>query len=123
MAAMNSSSPTDWKLPVGWKPLREGEWEFEQLRNFAVALLERNSTFEVNLDAFEDGYLKVDVSQSGSKVGEVFVNRGASTEAGAEFRLFVGDEGQEQNVGSIEDAIVVVLGAAGIWRDHSGPSV
>jgi hypothetical protein len=120
---MNSSNPEDWKLPAGWQPLREGEWEFEQLRRFAVALLRRDPSFGVELDAFEDGYLKVDVSQRGSKIGEVFVNRDAGKQASAVFRLFVGHEGQEQNVGSVDEAIRRVQGAAGVWRDHPGAGV
>jgi hypothetical protein len=103
--------------------LREGEWEFEQLRRFAITLLRRDPTFGVELDAFEDGYLKVDVSRRGSKIGEVFVNRDADEQAGAAFRLFVGREGQEQNVGSVDEAVGRVLGAAGVWRDHPGAGV
>jgi hypothetical protein len=120
---MDSSNPEGWKIPAGWQPLREGEWEFEQLRRFAVALLKRDPSFGVELDAFEDGYLKVDVSQRGSKIGEVFVNRGVGTQASAMFRLFVGHEGQEQNVSSVDEAVGLVLGAAGVWRDYPGAGV
>jgi hypothetical protein len=117
---MNSNSPKGWAVPAGWAPLREGEWELEQLRSFAIALLARDPEYIVQLDAFEDGYLKVDVFVRGAKVGEVFVNRDAADRGIAVYRLFVGHDGHEQNVHSVEEAIDTVLAAEGVWRDHPG---
>jgi hypothetical protein len=117
---MNSSNPETWSLPAGWAPLREGKWEFEQLRRFAVAVLAHDPTFEVQLDAFEDGYLKVDIYLRGTKIGEVFVNRDAGAQEGAAYRLFVGHDGHEQNVQSVEEAVACVVGATGVWRDYPG---
>ena len=58
---MSSDNPETWSLPPEWAPLHEGEWEFEQLRRFATAVLARDPAYRLHLDAFEDGYLKVDV--------------------------------------------------------------
>ena len=117
---MNTDNPEAWSLPRGWAPLEEGEWEFEHLRRFAIALLARDPTYRVQLDAFEDGYLKVDVSTRAAKVGEVFVNREVGEQECAVYRLFVGHDGHEQDVRSIDEAVECVLDAAGIWRDHPG---
>jgi hypothetical protein len=117
---MKSSNPETWSLPSGWAPLREGHWEFEQLRRFAVAVLARDPTFELQLDAFEDGYLKVDIFRRGTKIGEAFVNRSADAQECASYRLFVGHDGHEQNVNSVEEAVACVVGATGAWRDYPG---
>ena len=117
---MNTGNPETWSLPAGWAPLGEGKWEFEQLRRFAVAVLARDPTFEVQLDAFEDGYLKVDIFLGGRKIGEVFVNREAGAQESAAYRLFVGHDGHEQNVHSVEEAVACVVGAMGVWREYPG---
>jgi hypothetical protein len=117
---MSSDHPASWTVPAGWAPLHEGEWELEQLRHFAIALLERDPGHSVVLDAFEDGYLKVDVALEGVKVGEVFVNRAGGAEGGAVFRLFVGHDGHEQEAGSVTEAVDCVIAAEGAWRDHPG---
>ena len=119
---MSSDNPETWSLPSKWAPLKEGKWEFEQLRRFAIALLERDPTYQVHLDAFEDGYLKVDVYRSGAKVGEVFVNREVGEQECAVYRLFVGHDGQEQDVRSVDEAIECVRDATGVWHDHPGGS-
>jgi hypothetical protein len=115
---VTSSNPETWSLPPGWAPLQEGEWEFEQLRRFAVAVLARDPKFEVLPDAFEDGYLKVDVFLRGTKIGEVFVNRDAVERECAVYRLFMGRAGHEQNVHGVEEAVACVFGATGVWRDY-----
>ena len=117
---MSSDNPESWSLPPYWAPLREGEWEFEHLRRFAVALVAHDPSFRVRLDAFEDGYLKVDIYTSESKIGEVFVNRGVGDQERAVYRLFVGPDRDEKNVHSIEAGITCVLEATGVWRDHPG---
>ena len=117
---MSSDNPETWSLPPRWAPLEEGKWEFEQLRRFAIGLLARDPTYRVQLDAFEDGYLKVDVYRRDAKVGEVFVNREAGEKECAVYRLFVGHDGHEQDVRSVDEAIECVLAATGVWRDHPG---
>jgi hypothetical protein len=117
---MKADHPESWTVPAGWAPLREGEWELEQLRHFAVALLARDPAHKVELDAFEDGYLKVDVALRDVKIGEVFVNRGTAGPESAVFRLFVGHDGHEQEAGSVAEAVDCVIRAEGAWRDHPG---
>ena len=115
-----NDNPETWSLPPRWAPLQDGEWEFEQLRRFAMAVLVRDPAYRMHLDAFEDGYLKVDVHLPASKVGEVFVNRADDEPERAVFRLFVGHDGHEQDVRSIDEAVECVLAAKGAWRDHPG---
>jgi hypothetical protein len=117
---MNTSKPETWSLPVGWAPLQEGKWEFEQLQRFAVAVVARDPNFEVQLDAFEDGYLKVDIFLRGTKIGEAFVNREVGAQESAAFRLFVGHDGDEQNVHSVAEAVECVVEATGVWREYPG---
>ena len=117
---MSSDNPESWTLPARWAPLREGEWEFEHLQRFAVALVAHDPSFTVRLDAFEDGYLKIDISTNASKVGEVFVNRAPGDQDRAAYRLFLGPDRDEKNAQSIEVGITCVLEATGVWRDHPG---
>ena len=117
---MNSRNPEAWVAPAKWAPLDDGEWEIEQLRSFAIALLERAPRHGVVLDAFEDGYVKVDVFLDALKIGEVFVNRDATERELAVYRLFVGHDGHEQDVHSVEEAVDGILAAEGVWRDYPG---
>ena len=108
---MDANLPDTWRCP-DWHPdFGDTAAELERLRTFSQRLIRRSPRHQVALDILEPGYMKVDISRAGRKVGALYISPPTAVDPAPNYRLYLswpGDESEhefrevEEGVGLIE---------------------
>ncbi|QDT97680.1 hypothetical protein [Gimesia aquarii] len=83
---MVHSDPNTWTAPNWHKDWKDITSEFDAMKVFSIAILKSIDKTTVELDLFEEGYMKVDVSRAGEKYAELYAN---TRETELEYVLYV----------------------------------
>ena len=68
-----NTDPNTWNVPIWHPDCGDPKTEFEMLRSFSNALLGESDEYVVELDCFEDGYMKVDIYKDKRKFAELHI--------------------------------------------------
>jgi len=90
--------PDAWHCP-GWHPdYGDAAAELEMLRAFSLRLIRRAPRLHARLDIFEPGYMKVDITRGGRKLGELYTSPGCAGDPVPGYRLYLfGDHGESEH--------------------------
>jgi hypothetical protein len=116
---MKPTDPATWRCPSDGHPDSDAEWEFPQLKRLAERLLESSPELEVQLNWSDPTTLFFSVLRSGTKVGEVYVNREEPGSEAPIFSAFAGEEEDELHGSSLDDAVSHLVRARGAWGDEA----
>ena len=117
---MHNSDPNNWTAP-NWHPdSGDPEEELRMLREFCLRLLRQRPDYSVQLDVFEEGYMKVDLFRGTAKVGELYIvdgPKGGTRRFG--LFLFSGNDEEEYYFNEIDEGLrYMPLGTAGQLGEH-----
>ena len=97
--------PQTWEPPRWHEDFGNAQGEFLMLRSFSLALIKSGKGYDVELDCFEEGYMKVDIFKGHNAFGELYV---VERENRLEYALFtnIGKEDEDEiYFSSVEDGL------------------
>ena len=99
---VSDQDPNQWEAPTWHSDFGDPTYELESLRKFCIELKKKHAQYEVQLDCFEEGFMKVDISLGKfGKIAEIHVVSSDDFIYG----LFIGDGDKEIHFNKIEDGM------------------
>lgn len=90
-----ASIPNEWKIPVWHKDFGDPRIELNLLKQFCNKLLQSNNSYSIELDCFEEGYMKVDIYKKSIKYGEVYITE---LNGKKQYGLFITKNNDEEEI-------------------------
>lgn len=104
---MQNSNIDKWMAPQWHPDFGDPKVELEMLRAAARELMTRDETFAVELDCFEEGYMKLKLIRGGSAVADIYiVTPGDKRLWGVFMHGPSGDESYHEDVASCVEAVL-----------------
>lgn len=115
---MDESNPETWYSPE-WHADWDGDWQFEQLREFTRCFLQLASeSHHAKLEIIDEGFVHVAFYDGERCLGAVYVNRArAHPDPTPAYTVYFGSADDELSTNSTSAAIRCLLQAQGHW-DH-----